>query len=138
MDGMIKDIKDKAKENTFFRHVLETGDWAQVVLMSIPAGGEIGEEVHEATDQVLYLVEGNGKAVIDGDEQPFDEGDLILVKEGTKHNFINTGDEDLKIITIYSPPHHPGGTIHKTKEEADKAVEYPKAGALPVEPNENI
>lgn len=138
MDGKIENIEEKAKENTFFRHVLETGDYSQVVLMSIAPGGEIGEEIHKDTDQILYLVDGEGKAVINGDEQPFKKSDLILVKAGTKHNFINTGKEDLKIITIYAPPHHAGGTIHKTKEEADKAVENPKAGALPADPYENM
>lgn len=121
MDGMIEDIKEKCKQNTFFRHVLETGKHTQVVLMSIAPGGEIGEEVHSDNDQVLYLVEGEGKAIVGGDEQPFQEGDLILITAGMRHNFINIGDEDLKIITTYSPPHHPQGTIHKTKQEADQA-----------------
>ncbi|MBI2086191.1 cupin domain-containing protein [Candidatus Daviesbacteria bacterium] len=119
---MIKDIEEKAKQNTFFRHVLENGEHSQVVLMSIAPQGEIGEETHPDNDQILYLVEGDGKAVINGEEQPFEEDDLILVKAGTKHNFINTGNEDLKIITIYAPAHHPAGTIYKTKTEADQAT----------------
>lgn len=119
---MIKNIENKAKENTFFRHVLENGNHCQVALMSIAPGGEIGEEIHKDNDQILYLVEGEGKAVINADEQPFSPGDLILVKAGTSRNFINNGTSDLKIITIYSPAHHPAGTIHKTKEEADKAT----------------
>lgn len=118
---IIKDIKGKAKENTFFRQVLETGGHTQVVIMSIPSGGEIGMEVHEKEDQVLYFVEGEGAAVLNGEESMVKEGDLVLVRAGTEHNFMNMGDEDLKIITTYSPPHHPEGTIHETKEEADKA-----------------
>lgn len=121
MKGYIHDIEDRAKENTFFREVIETGEHTQIVVMSIPAGGEIGEEVHPDTDQVLYFVEGEGKAVLDREEINFDDEDIFLVRAGTKHNFINTGTEDLKIITAYSPPHHPVGTIHKTKEEADQA-----------------
>ena len=121
MKGYIHDISDKARENTYFRQVLETGKHTQVVVMSIPTGGEIGEEVHPGTDQVLYFVSGEGKAILNGKEKPTSKDDVVLVNAGTKHNFINTGDEDLKIITAYSPPHHPPGTIHKTKEEADKA-----------------
>ncbi len=118
---MIKNIKQKALENTFFRQVLETGKETQVVLMSIPKGGDIGEETHTGNEQVLFLVAGRGKVILEGVESAFEEGDLVLVKAGTKHNFVNTGEEDLKIITTYSPPHHPDGTIHKTKEDANKS-----------------
>ncbi len=117
----MEDIKDKARENTYFRQVLDTGEHTQVVIMSIVEGGEIGEEVHKENDQVLYLVEGEGKTVLNGVEKAYQAGDLVLVKAGTRHNFINTGRGDLKIITTYSPPHHPPGTVHKTKEEADNA-----------------
>ena len=117
----IKDITKKALDNTYFRQVLDTGKYTQVVIMSIPKGGEIGEEVHPDTDQVLFCVAGEGKTVLDGAEEPFLKNDLVLVKAGTKHNFINTCQDDLKIITSYSPPHHPEGTIHKSKKEADKA-----------------
>jgi mannose-6-phosphate isomerase-like protein (cupin superfamily) len=89
--------------------------------MSIPVGGEIGEETHTDTDQVLYLVDGEGSVVLNKKEQPFNKNDLVLVKAGTLHNFINKGTKPLKIITTYAPPHHPSGTIHKTKEEADNA-----------------
>lgn len=121
MQGFIKDIKGKAKENTYFRQVLETGEHTQVVIMSIPSQGEIGMEVHEKEDQVLYFVEGKGKAILNNEESEIEEGDIVLVRSGTQHNFINTSEEDLKIITTYSPPHHPDKTIHKTKEEADNA-----------------
>lgn len=118
---MIKNIDKLAKENSNFRKVLETGENTQIVVMSIPVGGEIGEEVHNENDQVLYVVDGEGKVVIEGADEPFVVGDMILVKKGTRHNFVNSGDRELKIITIYSPPHHPDGTIHATKEDADKA-----------------
>lgn len=121
MKGLIKDIKEKAKQNNYFREVLETGEKTQVVIMSIPVGGEIGMEVHENEDQVLYLLEGSGKAILNNEEESYEQGDIVLVRRGTQHNFVNTGDKDLKIITTYSPPHHPSGTIHKTKEEADNA-----------------
>lgn len=121
MNGKIGNIKDKALQNIYFREVLETGKHTQVVLMSIPGGSEIGEETHTDSDQILYCVEGNGKVILNHQESPFEEGDLVLVNADTVHNFINTGVTDMKIITTYSPPHHPVGTIHKTKEEAQKA-----------------
>lgn len=120
MQDFIHDVRQKAKENTYFRQVLATGEHTQVVVMSIPPGEEIGEETHPDNDQVLYFVAGEGKAILNGEEKLFAENDLFLVKAGTKHNFMNTGAKDLKIITAYSPPHHPDGTIHKTQEEAQK------------------
>ncbi len=122
MQGFIEDVAKKAKENTYFRQVLETGMHTQIVIMSIPVGGEIGEEVHDDTDQVLYIVEGEGRVVLNGEEKAFKAQDIILVKSGVVHNFINTDRQDLKIITMYSPPHHPAGIIHKTKEEAALAT----------------
>jgi mannose-6-phosphate isomerase-like protein (cupin superfamily) len=119
--GKIIDINQQAKDNTNFRHVLETGKHTQVVIMSIEPGSEIGEEVHEENDQVLYLVAGKGKVVLDDVESDYGVGDMVVVPAGTKHNFITTGDEAMKIITTYSPPHHPDGTIHATKEDAEAA-----------------
>ncbi len=121
MNGVINDISTKAKQNTYFRQVLATGPNTQIVIMSIDPGGEIGEEVHKDNDQVLYLVEGKGQLILDGVAKDFNPGDIVLVKKGTRHNFISDKDMGMKIITMYSPPHHPEGTIHKTKEEADKA-----------------
>lgn len=121
MQGLIKNIFEQARDNTYFRQVLETGNNVQVVIMSIPPGGEIGEEIHEKEDQVLLFVSGSGEAVLEGETQPIAPGDTVVVRKGVRHNFKNTGTEDLKVITSYSPPHHPDGTIHKTKEEADNA-----------------
>ncbi len=121
MKGYLQDINSQAKHNPYFRHVLETGKYTQVVIMSIPPGGEIGSEVHPDTDQVLYLVEGEGKVVLNGEEASFKVGDLVLVHAGIEHNFITIGDIPMKIITMYSPPHHPEGTIHETKSDAEKA-----------------
>lgn len=121
MDGVITNIDQKAKENNYFRQVLLTGPNTQIVIMSIDPGGEIGEEVHKDNDQVLYLVEGQGEVILNGIKQDFNQGDIVLVKKGTKHNFVASKDMGMKIITMYSPPHHPEGTIHKTKQEADKA-----------------
>lgn len=117
----IDSIKEKCLQNSYFRQVLATGPHTQVVIMSIPAGGEIGEETHADNDQVLYLVKGVGQAVLNGQSAAFKEGDLVLVPAGTLHNFICDPNSEMKIITTYSPPHHPDGTIHKTKAEADAA-----------------
>lgn len=120
MQNYIHDIKEKAKENTFFRQVLTTGEHTQIVVMSILPGEDIGEETHPDNDQVLYFIDGTGKAILDGESLVFEKNDIFLIKAGTKHNFINTGSDDLKIITAYSPPHHPDGTVHKTKADAQK------------------
>jgi len=117
----INNLLQQAKANSYFRQVLETGKHTQVVIMSIPPGGEIGEEVHPDNDQVLYLVDGAGQVVLEGQAADFNVGDLVLVPSGTKHNFISKDDAAMKIITTYSPPHHPDGTVHKTKAEADAA-----------------
>ena len=113
------DVVAAAQENSFFRKVLSTGRHAQVVVMSIPAGGEIGEEVHEDTDQILTFVSGEGVAVVDGEESPVGPNRLVHVPAGTLHNVINRGQVDLRLYTVYAPPHHDDGTIHLTKAEAD-------------------
>ena len=120
MTGVISNIKDKALKNDYFREVLETGEHTQVVVMSLLPGEEIGPETHTDNDQVLFCVSGTGKVVLNGEETSFQEGDLVLVHSGTLHNFINSGTTSMKIITTYSPSHHPQGTIHKTKAEAEK------------------
>ncbi|MEO5964526.1 MAG: cupin domain-containing protein [Candidatus Limnocylindrales bacterium] len=113
------DIVQVAKANTFFREVLSTGPHAQVVVMSIPPGGEIGEEVHEAVDQVLAFVEGTGVAILEGVDSAIGPDRLVHVPAGTRHNVVNRGSGDLKLYTVYAPPQHAQGTIHKTKAEAD-------------------
>jgi len=115
------DIVARARDNTYFREVIATGPHAQVVVMSIPPGGEIGSEVHRVVDQVLVFVEGEGQAVLDGVSTPVGPGRLVLVPAGTRHNFVNHGPGDLKLYTIYAPPEHAPGTVHRTKAEADAA-----------------
>ena len=120
-DGERVDAVAVARDNEAFRREVITGEHAQVVVMTIPVGGEIGEEVHEHVDQILYFVDGSVRAVLDGDESTHGPGDLVFVRAGTRHNFINAGDAALRLITIYAPPEHPPGTVHATKEEADAA-----------------
>ena len=114
-------IAGLAMENSFFRRVVETGEHCQVVLMSIPPGGEIGEETHEDVDQVLVFVAGAGQAVLEGERTSIEPGRLVFVPAGTRHNFVNPGADDLKLYTIYAPPEHAPGTVHATKAEADAA-----------------
>jgi mannose-6-phosphate isomerase-like protein (cupin superfamily) len=114
-----EDILARAKRNSFFREVVSTGPHAQVVVMSIPPAGEIGEEVHHDVDQVLVFVEGEGVAVLEGQRSAVSPGRLVHVPAGTCHNFVNEGSVDLKLYTVYTAPKHAPGTIHRTKAEAD-------------------
>ncbi|WWD22908.1 hypothetical protein CI109_107403 [Kwoniella shandongensis] len=102
-----------------FRNVLWTGESSQLVLMTIPVGGEIGEEVHHV-DQHLVFTSGTCKAVIAGEEKEVKAGDLVIVPQGTKHNFINSGPTPLSLFTVYAPAEHNEKSVHKTKEEGDK------------------
>jgi mannose-6-phosphate isomerase-like protein (cupin superfamily) len=115
------DIARAARENDAFRREVMTGEHEQVVVMTIPAGGEIGDEVHHDSDQVLAFVEGSGKAILDGQTSKVTVNDLVFVRAGTRHNFVNDGDAPLRLITIYAPPEHAPGTVHQTKAEADLA-----------------
>ena len=121
MQGRDIDVAEAARANEDFRREVLTGQRAQVVLMAVPPGGEIGEEVHPDVDQILVFVEGEGQAILDGEAGPVGPGRLVLVPAGTRHNFRNTGTGPLKLYTIYAPPEHPSGTVHRTKEEADAA-----------------
>ena len=118
------DILARARSNPWFREVLSTGPHCQVVVMSIPVGGEIGEEVHDHVDQVLVCVEGESYAVLDGERSDVHPGHLVHVPAGTRHNLVNAGSVDLKLYTIYAPPQHAVGTIHKTRAEADASEEH--------------
>jgi mannose-6-phosphate isomerase-like protein (cupin superfamily) len=115
-----EDVLRLARENENFRRVLFTTERSQLVLMSLRPGEEIGEEVHEGIDQVLAFADGQGEAVIEGSRSPVRAGSVVVVPGGTRHNFVNTGDAPLKLVTVYTPPEHPDGTIHHTKEDADK------------------
>jgi mannose-6-phosphate isomerase-like protein (cupin superfamily) len=117
----VHDILDLARRSEHFRREVVTGPHEQVVVMTIPPGGEIGEEVHEHGDQVLLFVEGAGEAILAGERRPVREGQLVLVPAGTRHNFVAGDDRPLRLVTIYAPPEHPPGTVHRTKAEADEA-----------------
>ena len=121
MKGYITNIEKETLENEDYRRVLYTAKNSQLVLMNIKPGGEIGEETHKL-DQFLRFEQGNGKAVLDGVESDVSDGTAVVVPAGTKHNFINTGDVDLKLYSIYSPPEHKDGVVQKTK--ADEYEEH--------------
>ena len=110
-----------AWNNDAFRREVLTGQRQQVVVMAIPPGGEIGEEVHADTDQALVFIDGRAEAHLDGQASEVGPNDLVLVRAGTRHNFRNIGEGPLRLVTIYAPPEHAPGTVHRTKAEADAA-----------------
>ncbi|MCC6643522.1 cupin domain-containing protein [Candidatus Peregrinibacteria bacterium] len=112
-------IIEVTRENENFRKVVFTGKKSQLVVMSLLPGVEIGAETHEGTEQTLIFLSGKGKAVIDGVESEVKAGDVYVITPGEKHNFINNGEEPLKIYTVYAPANHLDGRVHATKEAAD-------------------
>jgi mannose-6-phosphate isomerase-like protein (cupin superfamily) len=120
MKGFKAAIEAKAVENTNFREVLYTSEFSQLVIMSIPPGGEIGIETHPSNDQFFRVEGGQGRCVIDGTEYGIQDGDAVIVPRGARHNVINTSETAaLKLYTIYSPPHHKDGIVRKTKKDAE-------------------
>jgi len=118
MKGYITDIENDTLENADFRRVLYTGKNSQLVLMSLRPKEEIGEETH-TLDQFIRVESGDGFAVLDGVKHPISDGTAIVIPAGTKHNVVNDSDtEELKLYSVYSPPEHRDGTIHKTKADA--------------------
>ncbi len=120
MKGYVDDIQARTLENEDFRRVLYTGRNLQLVLMTLPPGEEIGEEVHEDRDQFFRIEEGEGEVLIDGHTHPIEDDDAIIVPAGARHNVRNTGDAPLKLYTLYGPPEHRDGTVHEDKAQADR------------------
>ncbi len=119
MIGFIGNIEEKTETNTYFRQVIYTGQYAQLVLMCLQPNEEIGMEVHKTVDQFFRIESGEGKVIMNGEEHNVKDGDAIIVPAGTNHNIINTSSEkQLKLYTIYSPPNHKDGIVHKTKQDA--------------------
>lgn len=110
-----------AEASDDFRRVLWTGRLAQLVIMTIPAGGEIGAEVHAHTDQVLAVVSGIGEAMVDGHTARITAGDVVAVSAGSLHNVVCTGPLPLVLVTVYAPPEHALDAVHHTREEAEEA-----------------
>ena len=118
--GYSEDVVKMARENEDFRRVLFTTERSQLVLMTIQPGEEIGEEAHEGIDQVLAFVAGEGEATLGEERFGVRDGSVVVVPSGTRHNFVNRGSTALKLYTVYTPPEHPDGTVHRTKQEADE------------------
>lgn len=119
MKGFNSHIEKDTIENENFRKVLYSGQHMQLVLMSLKGGEEIGMEVHKDNDQFFRFESGAGKCIIDGNEYVVKDGDAIVIPAGAQHNIINTSKyKELKMYTIYAPPHHKDGLLHSTKEEA--------------------
>ncbi len=114
-------IATVAEQSADFRRVLWTGKHTQLVIMTIPIGGEIGLETHDHNDQILTFVSGTAEAFVGGETATVRQGDLVVVPAGTEHNFRNTGPNPLVLYTVYGPPDHADGVVHRTKEEADAA-----------------
>ncbi len=123
MTGYVGPIEKQTLKNNFFRQVLFTGKHCQLVVMCLQPGEEIGNEVHEHVDQFFRIEEGEAKFVFNGKEEHLvKDAEAVVVPAGTFHNVINTSKtRALRLYTVYSPPNHPGGTVHKTKAEAEAA-----------------
>lgn len=119
MTGYVGNIEEMAVQNSFFRQVIFTGKYSQLVVMSLLPSEDIGVETHPNVDQFFRIEEGEAKVILGGEEHLVKAGDAIVVPAGTEHNIINTSAEKpLKLYTIYSPPNHKDQIIHKTKAEA--------------------
>lgn len=124
MQGYITNIETLSLENENFRKVLYTAKNSQLVVMSIKPNEDIGDEVHQL-DQFIRCEKGQGKAILDGVERNFGDGFVVVIPAGTRHNIVNTSsDKALKLYTLYSPPNHRDGVIHKTKADAEKDEEH--------------
>jgi mannose-6-phosphate isomerase-like protein (cupin superfamily) len=121
--GYCDNIETRTVENDDFRRVLYTGQNLQLVLMTLKPGEEIGEEVHEDRDQFFRFEKGHGVVLIDGAENKVEEDFGVIVPAGARHNVKNTGDEPLRLYTIYGPPEHLDGLVKATKAEAEAAHE---------------
>ena len=124
MKGFVGDIESLTSGNADFRRVIYTGKELQLVLMTIPPGGEIGEEVHDDRDQFFRIEGGQGEVLIDGTWTKVGSDWAIVVPSGARHNVRNTGKEPLKLYTIYAPPEHADGTVHRSRADAERSDEH--------------
>jgi mannose-6-phosphate isomerase-like protein (cupin superfamily) len=126
MTGYVGPIEKETLDNGYFRRVLFTGEHLQLVVMCLQPGEEIGNEVHPTVDQFFRIEEGDARFVFNGKEEHLvHASDAVVVPAGTYHNVINTSStQSLRLYTIYTPPQHPDGTVHKTKAEAEAAEHH--------------
>jgi len=127
MIGWVGDIEQRTIENTTFRTVLFTGEHSQLTVMRIAAGEDIGREIHPDHDQFLRIEQGSARVELGASEDSVDETHDVeddwafVVPAGVWHNVVNTGSDDLKLYSLYSPAEHPDGTVHQTKADAEAA-----------------
>jgi mannose-6-phosphate isomerase-like protein (cupin superfamily) len=125
--GWVSDIESATLANDAFRTVLFTADHVQLTVMSIPPGGEIGREVHPDNDQFLRIEQGDARVEFGTGKDSVDERHevkadwAVIVPAGVWHNVVNIGWDELKLYSLYAPPHHPDGTVHRTKADSDAA-----------------
>jgi mannose-6-phosphate isomerase-like protein (cupin superfamily) len=121
MAGFLTNIEKKSLENNYFREVLFTGTHSQLVVMSLKPLEDIGMETHGDVDQFIRVEAGRAVAILNGVERSLEDGSAVVIPAGVEHNIVNTSaTEPLKLYSIYSPPEHPHGTIHKNKAEAEE------------------
>ncbi|HEY0673851.1 MAG TPA: cupin domain-containing protein [Longimicrobiales bacterium] len=123
MRAFVDDIEHLTEDNRDFRRVIFTGKHVQLVLMTLQPDEELGEEIHEETDQFFRFEAGKGEVVIDGKPKDIEKDFAVIVPAGLKHNVRNTGHKPLKFYTLYAPPHHMDGTIQHTKVDAELAAQ---------------
>lgn len=131
MSGYFVQLEQATKTNTNFRQVLFTAAHSQLVVMSLQPNEDIGVETHPDHDQFIRVDQGQGQAIIDGQAFELTDGAAVIIPAGSEHNIINTSaTQALKLYTVYSPAHHPDGTVHVTKAEAMVAEEAEHAAIL--------
>lgn len=122
MAGFCVNIEVRTSGNTYFRQVLYTAPHCQLAVMTLQSGEEIGLETHNEGDQFIRVESGQGIAFLNGEQHVLSDGMSMVIPAGTEHNVVNTSDsEPLRLTTLYAPPEHPEGTVHRTKQEADAA-----------------
>ncbi len=120
MTSFSGNIEKITLENNNFRQVVYTGKYAQLVVMSLLPSEDIGMEVHETVDQFIRIEKGTGRAIVNGEESSLGDGSVVIIPAGIQHNILNlSASEPLKLYTLYSPPHHRDGVVHKTKKDAE-------------------
>jgi mannose-6-phosphate isomerase-like protein (cupin superfamily) len=118
MKGYVTDIERDTLGNADYRRVLFTGPKLQLVLMTLQPGEEIGRESHEGHDQFIRVEEGEGEALLGGERHKLADGVAVVIPSGVEHNVVNTSrTKALKLYTLYGPPEHPDGTVHRTKSD---------------------
>ncbi len=120
MKGYVAQIEDATVDNEDFRRVVYTGKYLQLVLMTLPPGCDIGEEVHEDRDQFFRIEQGRGTIYIDGKANEVEDDFAVIVPAGARHNVVASGDEPLKLYTLYGPPEHKDGVVHRDKAAAER------------------